>query len=230
MTRTKWLALSIDLPILQIADALYERQFLRGKIAGFELSDVNKSSVRGRFIEEVIANEVVIDPFGDEILNSVRRYSIFDFQITPLKKYNFLIRINNPPRSLKNFITTLSDVFGFGFSVEPLEIDILAMIKHLRDLSSVSSWSVKKVRMSHVRLSDSSFAKVEVVSDVDAYNDFRKHMSVKGAVLERATIAPKMSNLFGDIEFVSTGVVICDTNALEELSPILQSYFQLAMI
>ena len=225
MTRTKWLALSLDRSTSEIPDLLNQQQYFRDRATGFELTDVQGNRIRGKFIEEIITNEIVIDPFGEEILNNVRRYSIFDFQITPIKKHRFLIRINNPPRSLKNFIANLSDAFGFGFAIEPLNIDVLAMIQHLRRLSGIRRWTIRKVRMAHIPLSNSSLAKIEVISDVDAYQDLQKSLDVKNASLEQATVELRDENIISEIELVSTGVISGDLDVLDKLMPTFQAYF-----
>lgn len=225
MTRSKWLALTVEAPILKIAELLNDHQFKRGCTVGFELVELKKDSIRGKFIEEIIDNETIIDPFGEKTLNSVRRYSIFDFLVLPLEKNRFLLRINNPPRSLKNFISILSDVLDFGFYVEPLEVDILAMIQHIKFINSAKDWSIKKIRMSQVRLSESSIAKIEVTSEGDAYQDLRDHMNVKNALLERVTIEYKEANTTSEIELTSKGLISCDISMLEELTPTFQSYF-----
>ncbi|HEY6020086.1 MAG TPA: hypothetical protein VIY48_09335 [Candidatus Paceibacterota bacterium] len=225
MTRTKWLALSLGHSMSEIVGLLEKQQFFRGKASGLELIDVQRNRIRGKFIEEIVTNELVIDPFGEEILNKVRRYSIFEFQITPLAKKQFLIRINNPPRSLKNFIGILSDAFGFGFAIESPSIDIIAMLQYLRKLGSIKRLTIRKVRMANIALSGSSIAKIEVVSDVDAYQDLQKSMDIKKATLERATVVFKDEGMTGEIELVSTGVISGDIDVLDRLMPAFQAYF-----
>lgn len=225
MTRTKWLALSLAKSTSEISDLLNTQKYLRGQATGFELTDVQRSRIRGKFIEEIITNEITIDPFGEEILNNVRRYSIFDFQISPLRKHQFLVRINNPPRSLRNFIAVLSEAFGFGFAIEQLNIDILAMIQHLRKTSGIKRWAIVRVRMAHIPLSNSSLAKVEVVSNGDAYQDLQKCMDVKQATLERATVALTDDGITNQIELVSTGVISGEMEVLDKLMPTFQTYF-----
>lgn len=226
MIRTKWLALSLAKSTSEIPGLLNTHKYLRGRATGFELTDVQKNRVQGRFIEEIISNEIIIDPFGDEILNSVRRYSIFDFQISPLRKHQFVVRINNPPRSLRNFIAALSETFGFGFAIEQLDIDILAMIRHLRKASDTKHLAIVRVRMAQVPLSNSSLAKVEVVSNGDAYQDLQKYMDVKQAILERATVELTEGGITNQIELVSTGVISGETEVLDKLMPTFQTYFE----
>lgn len=225
MTRTKWLALSLGHSMSEIAGLLEKQKFFRGKASGLELIDVQRNRIRGKFIEEIVTSELVIDPFGEEILNNVRRYSIFEFQITPITKNQFLIRINNPPRSLKNFIGILSDAFGFGFAIESPNIDIIAMLQYLRKLGGIKRLTIRKVRMANITLSSSSTAKIEVVSDVDAYQDLQKSMDIKKASFERATIVFKDEGMTGEIELVSTGVISGDIDVLDQLMPAFQAYF-----
>jgi len=225
MTRTKWLTLSTSQSTSDIANLLSQQYFQKGRTSGFDLTEKQKGKIRGRFIEEVITNELVIDPFGEEILNNVRRYTIFEFQLTPIRKNEFLIGIHKPPTSLKNFISVLSEVLGFGFSIETLNIDILAMVQLLRKQSGISVWAIKKVRMSNITLNNSSFAKIEVVSNSDAYLDLKKNIDVKSASLERATIEWKDDGKTKEIELVSTGMVLGDLDVLNSLIPTFQLYF-----
>ncbi|MBU0621669.1 MAG: hypothetical protein KJ795_07465 [Gammaproteobacteria bacterium] len=225
MTRTKWLTLSLAKSTSEISDLLYTQKYLRGHATGFELTDVQRNRIRGKFIEEIIVNEVIIDPFGEEVLNNVRRYSIFEFQISPLKKHQFLVRINNPPRTLKNFIAALTEAFGFGFAIEQLNIDILAMIQHLRRTSDIKRWAIVRVRMANIPLGNSSLAKIEVLSNGDAYQDLQKCMDVKKATLERATVELTDNDITNQIELVSTGVISGEMEVLDQLMPMFQTYF-----
>ena len=85
MARTKWLALSFDKSLSDIATLLDRHKFSKDQIIGFELTNIQRNKVCGKFIEKIITTEVVIDPFGEEILNHVQRYSIFNFEISPKK-------------------------------------------------------------------------------------------------------------------------------------------------
>jgi len=226
MARTKWLALSFDKSLSDIATLLDRHKFSKDQIIGFELTNIQRNKVCGKFIEKIITTEVVIDPFGEEILNHVQRYSIFNFEISPMEKYRFLVRIDTPPRSLKNFITTLSDSFGFGFAIEPLEIDILSMIQHLRKESGIKRWSIRKIRIARVAISEASLARIEVVSTKDAYLDLKNNIAIKDATLERATIELRNEENIHEIELTSSGIISGDLDILDRLMPALQTYFR----
>jgi len=213
MARTKWLALSFDKSLSDIATLLDRHKFSKDQIIGFELTNIQRNKVCGKFIEKIITTEVVIDPFGEEILNHVQRYSI-------------LVRIDTPPRSLKNFITTLSDSFGFGFAIEPLEIDILSMIQHLRKESGIKRWSIRKIRIARVAISEASLARIEVVSTKDAYLDLKNNIAIKDATLERATIELRNEENIHEIELTSSGIISGDLDILDRLMPALQTYFR----
>jgi hypothetical protein len=225
MIKTKWLEFSAKHSLAQVADALHKAEFRRGVSRGIELTELLKATIRGKFIEETIDNEIFVDPFGEEVVNSIRRYNIFEFLIIPAKKKRFLLRVTNPPRSLRSFVALLSEQLGFGFSISPLTVDVFRLMQHLRNATDGKNWTVKKIRLTSVRLTESSFAKIDVTSEADAYRDAKNQLSLKNSVLERATIEFSENVHFRHIELSSTGVTVGEADFLDELISDFQSYF-----
>jgi hypothetical protein len=225
MARMKWFALSLSDSIQQIADELSKYAFSKMQSSGFELVSAQKSKVRCKFIEEIISNEISLDPFGEEIVNVVRRFQIFEFQIVLLTKSKVLLEVYDPPRSLKKFSSSMAEVFGLVFSIEPLEIDILDLITNLKMMGDRKFWTIKKVRMSSIRLNEASTAKVEVVSSKDAYAELRKNIDVTNAVLDRATVEYDDGEMAYQIDISSAGSLIGEKFILDQLAPALLKYF-----
>lgn len=225
MIKTKWLDVSTDNTLQQIAEKLNHLAFRRGAPHGFELINLTRSSLQAKFIEETVSNEIIVDPFGDEIVNSIRRYSIFEFEIFPCKKSRFLLKIANPPRALKSFVMSLSDALGIDFSISVLEIDVLKLMNHLSASANGKGWSMKKIRLSSVKLTDAALAKLEVISNTDAYREAKSQISLKGAVLERATVEVRQQSQIRSLEISATGMIVGDSDFLDDLIPKIQSYF-----
>ena len=225
MIRTKWLKISTDLSVVTLGEELSKRQIRRGATVGFELSEVQKKSIRGRFIEEIVDNELVVDPFGQEIIHTITRYAVFEFYIVATARRSFLMRVSNPPRSLKSFVSALGEAFGFGFSIDPIELDILALTKYLRRATTARACKIKKARVGAVRLSQSAIARIDVQSSEDAYGELQNVFDLRNSFLERATIELSAEGLNGQLELSSTGLIACQPDLLENLSPLLQNFF-----
>lgn len=224
MIKTKWLEFSADITISGLSNALSQHQFNRDSKSGFELIEVTNKYLHGRFVEEIISNEISLDPFGEEVINVLRRYQIFEFFILPLKNQQFLIRVDSPPRSIKLFISTMAKCFGFGFVVNSIDINILSLINHFKLSNIANHWIIKKIYVSNIRLTETSLAKIEVYSKANAYTDLQQMLEIKHSILERATVEYTLDGAVRQIELVAKGLIIADIEFLEKLTPFFISY------
>ncbi|MFH1658557.1 MAG: hypothetical protein ABIG35_04510 [Pseudomonadota bacterium] len=222
--KVKWLSVAAPLNLAEISERLVGLKFHRGGSAGIELIDIRRDYLVARFVEEVIDTEVYTDPFGDKIVNEIRRYLSFTFNVYE-GNGRFVFRVDNPPRSLKSFVGLLSDSFGLGFSISPLTIDILSFLDELRVFLAVPHCVVRKIRIGNVRIEQSTLARVEATSTNDAYADISGLWRLEGAIVEKVTIEFRKVGYAGALEIASSGVLSADDELIDELTSMCIGFF-----
>ena len=84
---------------------------------GFDVLEIQPKRLLARYIERQDIIEELRHPFGGiEKVNSIK-YIIFQFEVIPLKKDIYLLKVINPPQSLKSFVKTLSGLFLGDFYI-----------------------------------------------------------------------------------------------------------------
>ncbi|KAA1004038.1 hypothetical protein FVF58_33385 [Paraburkholderia panacisoli] len=219
MIKTKWFEVSTQERINVIADALSTHRFRRGASTGVELISVSDRQIEGKFIEELHNTEIYVDPFGDEIRNEVRRFSIFAFVIFRVRKGHYLLRITAGPRNLRSFVQFLSDAIGFGLAVSPIVVDVAAFLKMLKVAKGFQLVRVKKIRAGQIRLAGRSVARVEITSAADAFDDLTQTIELGDAILEKASVDFHLDGLVRNVELTATGSLTTDLSLLPVITP-----------
>lgn len=224
--KTKWLKLSYPNRISHLAAALGTAQFTRTSRSGVELLDVQRELIRGKFIQEIVEHETIMDPFGAEVSNFSRRFQIFNFRIIPVSEGQFLLCAETPPRSFKEFIDFLADNLEFGFSISALVIDIALLIRQLSVELPKYRFSINRAIVGNIKLSNESIAKIQVTSNNDAFRDVATAMDLTGSSFERASlIITHDGQLYAKLDIGATAVLVGDQEFLEEISLVLQRHF-----
>jgi hypothetical protein len=205
MIKCKLIGMEVGQSIREVANNFADLRYKKGEKYGFELIAVNSYAVEGKFIEEIITEDKQVDPFGNVIINTITKYSIFEFSITQIKTHQFLIKLFSPPRSLKSFVTAMQKTLGFGFSVYDLKIELLELLYSLQMTNQ--DWLVKQVKLSNIRLSSTSTSKVEINSKVNAYLDASSSLNLDGSVLEKMAYEIPTSESAEMLEISRTGVI-----------------------
>lgn len=226
MAKNKWLRISTKFTLSEISSLLAGAEFRRGGSEGVDLTEVDDDFIKARFIEEILDTEIYINPFGEEIRYEIRRYSTVAFVVFPQGGDRFLLRVDNPPRSIKNLVAFLSGLLGFGFSISPLSIEILPFIEGIKNRYQAWKFRISKIRVGSLHLADSTIARIEVASKYDAYNDLAKSIKLDGGVIEKVSLTVEHSDFGGIIEFSTSGSMCGEDELIERLTPICIEYFR----
>jgi hypothetical protein len=219
MIKTKWFEVSTPKRINEISDALSTHRFRRGALTGVELISASDKQIEGKFIEELHDTEIYFDPFGDEIRNEVRRFSIFVFVLFRVRKGNYLLRVTAGPRNLRSFVQFLSDAIGFGLAVSPVTVDVVSFLNMLKLTKGFQLVRIKKIRVGQIRLAGKSVARVEVTSAVDALDDLTETIALGDAVLEKASVDFHLDGRARNVELTATGTLTTDLSLLSVITP-----------
>ena len=193
MTRIKWIEIKTEAQMKNIPALLQECSYSPNvNLAGFELLDVSRRIVRVKFIQESTQSEVQIDPFGKEITSTFIRYLTTVFTVVEIQGLK-LIRIERPPRSLKDLVLALSKAFNGDLFAQEVRLDVGKFLEYLKSRREFGRLRIRSALFVDVPLTESSTGRVMVESSRDAIRDFKKCLS--GGRLDRVNL--EMQNEFG---------------------------------
>lgn len=225
MTKIKWFKLTAPCGLASLGEILASHRFKRGHESGVELTETSRNTIIGRFIEEKVETEILIDPFGEEIRNEVLRFTVFGFSISRFERRVFLLRITDPPRNLKSFVDFLARIVGFGLSVDALSIDVQGFLADLRGYPGATLLRIRKIRLGTIRISDATLARMDAVSTSDALADVSSLVSLAGTVVEKATVSFYLDESLQSLEVAATGMIYGNPDLLESLTPLCARQF-----
>ena len=165
LVKSKWLSISIDNPIADIVNIMTNYQYKDNIKAGF--TDINyiNNEIEATFVEKIILTEYIIDPYGNESEQYIDSFNYITFKFIG----NKLLEIINPPRSIKNLINFLSKIFDFGFFTSQITLDIKKLTRNI--MMQFKICTLKKVKISGLKLGESGLASIEVKSIKNALED-----------------------------------------------------------
>lgn len=207
MLKTKWFKIQLPISLKTTYEGLLANPYEPNSGNGFEGIEYSEGIIQAKFIEKIITNEKIIDPFGNENILESTRYSIFEFSIILLFQDYYLVKIISPPRSIKNFVNTLYKILGFGLFISPVAFDLKKLLFSVQELLNPSSLKVTKVTINGLILSEYSSAKLEMKSSRHAYNDLLTNFPNKKFTLENIKISLRLDGIDGVIEASKAGSI-----------------------
>ncbi|WP_156811248.1 hypothetical protein [Cupriavidus sp. USMAHM13] len=185
MAKTKWIEMHLDLGVRALAARLAESAFTLESGLGFELLEVRSKRIEARFIERFVQRETLEDPFGEIRHVESVRYNIFRFYLLAISGGRYLIVLIDPPRSVRSFVTVLSDVVETGMSVEAVRFDVLALLNVLRAAPQAGHLVVRKVKAAGALLGGHASVRLELQSQGNASDDLRAAFPKFKPVIDR---------------------------------------------
>jgi hypothetical protein len=122
MKRVRWLGGSWPLSMRQLAQRIRADILTPEKMSGFLVTRVRESSIEARFIEKLISEESITDPFGNEI-----RFERVSYVETAFRFSNEFpeVELLNPPRSIGPFSSRVLRICSFEAAWTDLNVDVL---------------------------------------------------------------------------------------------------------
>lgn len=122
MKRIRWLAGSWPLSMRQLAQRIRADALTPEGMSGFLVTRVREGSIEARFIEKLIFEEVITDPFGKEF-----RFERTSYVETAFRFSNEFpeVELTNPPRSIGPFSSRVLQICGFEAAWTDLNVDVL---------------------------------------------------------------------------------------------------------
>ena len=214
--RQNWFNVRCDLPFRSIINQLNSTPYNESTNIGFDVLEINPKRLFSRYIERQIIIEELRHPFGAlEKINSTK-YVIFQFEVIHINNDFFLIKILNPPQSLKNFVNTLSGLFHGDFFISRIGIDVEDCFNTLLQSDCITRFSVEKLIASCISFGEKTMASINLKSSDNAYNEFKKRYKKTQYKLDKLMMTLRFNDEWESIEISSSGLIIC-TAGLDKL-------------
>ena len=160
-----------------LADTLNAAGFTEENGAGFRLHSILGGKIIGSFVESKIRAEVFVDPYGKESTREIVSYPTIAFELSPLKLqgWDYLLRIENPPSSLKRFVNELQKIFGVQFSIAPRKIEVERICQKVSSSKKYFRFRITSIWAKEIPLGDLAAGvrmSVKIQSPGNAYSDY----------------------------------------------------------
>jgi len=215
-SRLRWFIAEFDLSISGLASALNEVQYGIKKPVGFEIIDIKKNIILAKFIQRETKVEEIINPLGKVEKYESTRYIVFDFKVTRLAKGKALIRVINPPASLKSFVMLISDICDNKLSIEKVELDLVSFYKKIENIDSIIRYDFIGLQASGIQFGKTSIAKMEIVSSSNVFEEFLYKYNNKKYKLDKIKFKARVNSGDELAELSSSGSAKC-TKGIESV-------------
>jgi hypothetical protein len=211
-SRQKWFNIEGNLTFASLIDKLNSFPYKEDNQIGFDVLEIQTKRIFARYIECQKITEELHHPFGEiETVSSIK-YVIFHFETIPLEKHSFLIKVVNPPVSLKGFVKALSILFQGDFSISKVRIDVEDFFNYLIKSNSGGRHSVEKLLVSSIPFGEKTVAAISLKSTDNAYKEFKKRHTGDKYKIEKISIMLRFNAEWESIKISSSGLIICTSN------------------
>lgn len=213
-SKYRWYSSNIPLDVEALYQKLNERRY-SGSGRGFELIDYAKNRVLAKFIEKRVQNEVVIDPYGEESTFKSIQYIVFTAEFVVLGGGVVLVRIANPPRSIKGFLNLLDEMVDGRVVMSVVSIDIIAFYQFIQRLKNVRQLKVTKAVVCNIPFNRNTSAKIELTSSSNAIEEFREKYRSENFSLAKIALTSRISGEDAFVEVSQNGSIVCSEQFLD---------------
>lgn len=214
MQKTKWISVSSDSNLDDIVSFFHATPYSEAIGYGFDLVEQHESSATVKYSEKNAVTEAVMLPNGKQESVKFDRYINFYFILIKVSSGRFLIKVNEPPRALKNFLRRVADAGPKKLYFEEVKLDIDAFMTNLQKDYSLTRLLVKKAVIDKVAISDYSQARLEISSSGNAYRDFVEKFGGRSHVLQKVIATFTVADFSTKLEISRTGLLLIDETIL----------------
>lgn len=205
--RIKLIRMKTGLNIEDLYSYFQKTQFLTESSYGFLNFELDKLKIYSTYVEKESMYQEFTDPLGEIYEQTLITYNTFDFTVEPLSNNVLLLSIINPPRTIKNFIDKISSDLNYLVTFSSVEISINKLLEQLPSNNSISLLRVKKLKVSGVKLNDSSMASIEITSKENAIHDLSDYTKNARYVIDKIKGSMFIENNNMNFEIAKTGLI-----------------------
>jgi len=201
----------------ELAKIMQKEAYLSNKRNGFLIDILNHSNLSGQYIEEYIHEELVLNPYGEETKISIKKFIIINFDFSIYGKNKFVLRIDNTPRGVKQFIDKLNNSINKSMIIFPIIFDINNVLLLIKENNNIRRVEIKELCVSSIFINKNTFAKINLYSEKDALNDFNEHFKFKQFNFDSFKCGFYYNQQYVDLEIRKSGLIIITGHAISLL-------------
>lgn len=205
MKKFRWFLLRLNGPFQDALQKLQSRNFGDKQSFGFLISSPGKQSdrVSFRYLKRSFVRVTVLSDEGVAQPRDVETVEEHLLEISEVSRAVYL-RVDNPPRSLRDLLSDLETALGLGISITPLVFPLELQRRAIRGADAMRMVAFKGVGSSveHKALFRFEVASKEGIEPERL--DFLTQMNFK---VEQSTFEVTKDMLRGQVSFASTGLV-----------------------
>ncbi|WP_219017688.1 hypothetical protein [Shewanella algae] len=225
--KIKWIMLKSKKSIDELYSLIKSSPYDKTSESGFiRHSFIEGTKVSATYVECKKYLSEVQDPFGDVIEQEIVNYYYIEFCIEMVAKGIYLISIFNPPQSVRNLITFLSEKLNYEVSFSSLSVDVNKFLSFVISSSNATSVKVEKLKVSGLILNRNSKASIEIVSSSDASQDILHFIENKSYTMDRVKAIALNSGNVIKFELSKSGNVTVQENFADLFENIIKSYLK----
>ncbi|EEC7162327.1 TPA: hypothetical protein I8P11_004307 [Salmonella enterica subsp. enterica serovar Napoli] len=203
--KTKWFTANFPAGLDSLYQSIINTPFDSDKGWGFSINSYEENAISSRYIEKVEVNEIIVDPYGNETQYTQLKYIQFNFWLYTTKGKNFILIIESPPRSIKNFISNIIKSTHSDFNVSNLNIKLEDFIYFLTP-------HFEKIRVHKAKLKDLTFSKhtsgiLELESSSDALMEIRNIFKNANFTIDKVKLNVKDVTGYESLEINTNGSI-----------------------
>lgn len=203
--KTKWFTANFPAGLDSLYQSIINTPFDSDKGWGFSINSYEENAISSRYIEKVEVNEIIVDPYGNETQYTQLKYIQFNFWLYTTKGKNFILIIESPPRSIKNFISNIIKSTHSNFNVSNLNIKIEDFIYFLTP-------HFEKIQVHKAKLKDLTFSKhtsgiLELESSSDALMEIRNIFKNANFTIDKVKLNVKDVTGYESLEINTNGSI-----------------------
>lgn len=203
--KTKWFTANFPAGLDSLYQSIINTPFDSDKGWGFSINSYEENAISSRYIEKVEVHEIIVDPYGNETQYTQLKYIQFNFWLYTTKGKNFILIIESPPRSIKNFISNIIKSTHSDFNVSNLNIKIEDFIYFLTP-------HFEKIQVHKAKLKDLTFSKhtsgiLELESSSDALMEIRNIFKNANFTIDKVKLNVKDVTGYESLEINTNGSI-----------------------
>ncbi|EJZ0855961.1 hypothetical protein [Escherichia coli] len=203
--KTKWFTANFPAGLDSLYQSIINTPFDSDKGWGFSINSYEENAISSRYIEKVEVNEIIVDPYGNETQYTQLKYIQFNFWLYTTKGKNFILIIESPPRSIKNFISNIIKSTHSDFNVSNLNIKIEDFIYFLTP--HFEKIQVHKAKLKNLTFSKHTSGILELESSSDALMEIRNIFKNANFTIDKVKLNVKDVTGYESLEINTNGSI-----------------------
>lgn len=163
MKTTKWLKCSFSSSIKSIFEVLDNHEYSEDIGRGFAITSVRDESLSGKFIQKKTVLNVIDSPFSESYETKTIVYETIVFTI--LKDSEWHLEIDNPSRTIRPLLNELFSLFGLGFYVSELSINLYDLLLSIDE--NFGNNKVDKIEISDINIENKAIGNLVIQGESD---------------------------------------------------------------